>query len=65
MATIILWKRYSDGEVRSLEINDNPEAVHQLLKVGFWLSKQEAEEGKIKPKPKPRAKRVTKKSNDK
>jgi len=42
-----LWKRYSNGDVRSLDVNDTELNVMTLLSSGFFLTEKEAEAGKI------------------
>lgn len=64
MEKIKLFKKYSDGEVKSLELNDTPENVRHLLSHGFFLTEEEASSGEVKapePAPKPAAKAAVKK----
>ena len=42
-----LWKRYSNGDVRSLDVNNTELNVMTLLSSGFFLTEKEAEAGKI------------------
>lgn len=61
MKKITLWKRYADGQVRSLVINDTKEAVMQLLAAGFYLTEKEASQGQIDP---PKRRGRTKKNTE-
>lgn len=47
MNVITLYKRYSDGEVRSLDVNDTSDNVRHMLRHGFFLSEEEATTGKV------------------
>ncbi len=59
-----LWKRYSNGDVRSLDVNDTELNVMTLLSNGFFLTEKEAEVGKVidDPAAKPAAKKPIKKT---
>lgn len=59
-----LWKRYSNGDVRSLDVNNTELNVMTLLSNGFFLTEKEAEVGKVidDPAAKPAAKKPIKKT---
>lgn len=46
---IQLWKKYKDGDVRAIEVNDTKENVMHLIDHGFFLSEKEAKSGKVEP----------------
>jgi len=47
MNKITLWKKYSNGDVRSLEINETKDGVMHMLANGFFLTEKEAKAGKV------------------
>lgn len=59
MATIKLWKKYADGKVKSLEVNDTKENIMHMFDHGFFLSEAEAKSGKVAEAKKPAAKKAT------
>ena len=55
MNKIKLWKRYGDGSVRCIDINDHEDSVKYMLSQGFYLSESEATAGQVKPAAAPKA----------
>ena len=56
MQKIKLFKKYADGKVRGVEVNDTPANVQHMFKNGFFLTEKEAKDGKLAPKPKAKPK---------
>jgi len=46
---IRLYKKYSDGKVKHLDIAETKDNVMHMLSQGFFLTEEEAENGKLAP----------------
>ena len=53
MSKIELFKKYADGEVKSVSVIEKKEAISFMLSKGFYLTQEEAISGQVKPEPEP------------
>jgi len=65
MKKITLYKKYADGQVRGVEINDTPANIRHMMSHDFFLTEEEATAGEVMeptkaPEPAPAAAAATK-----
>lgn len=51
MNKIQLFKKYSDGEIRSVTVNETEDNLKQLFSYGYFLTEAEAKSGVIADEP--------------
>ena len=47
MKKIKLYKKYADGQVRGVEINDTPANIRHMMSHDFFLTEEEATAGEV------------------